>query len=275
MNVSDHVTAFQGVTDSDIRVHFCTGVSNIIFLKEYVMSTEAKTPIMPQHVGIIMDGNGRWAKKRGLPRPVGHTYGAKTFKEITRYISKQGVKYLTLYAFSTENWKRPQEEVGALMKIFRQLLVEALSDFRNDDIKVCFIGDLSVFDDDILKLIEETNEVVKNRQGMVLNLAVNYGGRSEIINAVKRISAASASGEISSSDINEELFERYLYTAGQPDPDLIIRTGGEHRLSNFLMYQSAYSEFYSTDTLWPDFKPEDFDKAVAEFNKRNRRFGGV
>ena len=239
------------------------------------MKKEASSLVIPTHVGIIMDGNGRWAKKRGMPRSVGHSYGAKTFKNITRYISKCGVKYLTLYAFSTENWKRPFEEVNALMKIFRQYLVDSLTDFREDDIKVNFIGDRSAFAKDIIDLIEETEDVAKNRKGMQLNIAMNYGGRDELIHAVKAIIDDVNEGKLSSGDISEQTVSDRLYTSGQPDPDLIIRTGGEHRLSNFMLFQAAYSEFYSTDVLWPDFKPEDFDKAVEVFNQRNRRFGGV
>lgn len=230
---------------------------------------------MPRHVGIIMDGNGRWAKKRGLPRQVGHTYGAKTFKDITRYISKQGVEILTLYAFSTENWKRPFEEINAIMKIFRQYLMDALTDFRYDDIKVVFIGDRSAFDENMIQLINETEEVAKDRKGMLLNIAMNYGSRNEILCAVKSLCNDAKNGKINPDDITENDIQSRLYTANEPDPDLIIRTGGEHRLSNFLLYQSAYSEFYSTETLWPDFKAEDFDKAILEFNKRSRRFGGV
>lgn len=230
---------------------------------------------IPEHVGIIMDGNGRWAKKRGLPRQVGHTYGAQTFRKITRYISNQGVKILTLYAFSTENWKRPAEEVGAIMKIFRQYLVDSLTDFRNDDIKVVFIGDTSAFDPKLRELIVETEEVAKDRKGMLLNIAMNYGGRDEIVRAVKKLCMDVKDNNLSVDDITEKDISSRLYTAGEPDPDLIIRTGGEHRLSNFMLFQAAYSEFYSTDTLWPDFKPEDFDKAILEYNHRNRRFGGV
>ncbi len=230
---------------------------------------------IPEHVGIIMDGNGRWAKKRGLPRQVGHTYGAQTFRNITRYISKQGVKILTLYAFSTENWKRPAEEVGAIMKIFHQYLVDSLTDFRDDDIKVVFIGDRSAFSPNLIQLINETEEVAKNRKGMLLNIAMNYGGRDEILRAVKQICKDVQEHRSDIDSLTEKDIEKYLYTAHQPDPDLIIRTGGEHRLSNFLLYQAAYSEFYSVDTLWPDFKPKDFDRAIEEFNKRSRRFGGV
>ncbi len=245
-------------------------IFEVIHLKK-----NAEKLYIPEHIGIIMDGNGRWAKKRGLPRPVGHTYGAKTFKEITRYISKQGVKYLTLYAFSTENWKRPLEEVNSLMKIFRQYLMESLTDFREDDIKVVFIGDRSAFPKDIIDLIYETEEVAKDRQGMQLNIAMNYGGRDELLTAVKRICQDVQEGKLSADALTEKDISDRLYTANIPDPDLIIRTGGEHRLSNFMLYQAAYSEFYSTDTLWPDFSEKDFQDAILEFNKRSRRFGGV
>ena len=230
---------------------------------------------IPEHVGIIMDGNGRWAKKRGLPRSIGHKYGAQNFRTITRYISKTGVKVLTLYAFSTENWKRPAEEVNALMKLFRQYLIDSLTDFREDDIKVVFIGDRSAFDPKLIELIDETEEVAKDRKGMLLNIAMNYGGRDEILRAVKKLCLDVKNNDINIDDITNEDIQANLYTAGQPDPDIIIRTGGEYRLSNFMLYQAAYSEFYSTETLWPDFKEDDFNKAIIEFNKRNRRFGGV
>ncbi|MDD6489487.1 MAG: isoprenyl transferase [Clostridia bacterium] len=230
---------------------------------------------IPKHVGIIMDGNGRWAKKRGMPRSVGHKYGAENFRKITRYISKTGVKILTLYAFSTENWKRPMEEVNALMKLFYQYLVDSLTDFREDDIKVVFIGDRSAFNPKLVELINETEEVAKDRKGMLLNIAMNYGARDEILRAVKSLCSDVKDNKINIDDITCDDISSRLYTGGEPDPDLIIRTGGENRLSNFMLYQAAYSEFYSTDTLWPDFKADDFDKAIIEFNKRNRRYGGV
>ncbi len=230
---------------------------------------------IPEHVAIIMDGNGRWAKKRALPRSVGHKFGAQNFRKITRYISKTGVKVLTLYAFSTENWKRPLEEVNALMGLFKQYLIDSLTDFREDDIKVVFIGDRSAFDPKLIELINESEEVAKDRKGMLLNIAMNYGSRDEILRAVKQLCNEAKNGEIDPEKITEQDISSRLYTANLPDPDLIIRTGGEFRLSNFLLYQSAYSEFYSTETLWPDFHEEDFDNAIIEFNKRNRRFGGV
>ncbi len=231
--------------------------------------------VIPKHVGIIMDGNGRWAKKRALPRSVGHRFGAQNFRKITRYISNVGVEVLTLYAFSTENWKRPKEEVGALMKLFHQYLKDSLKDFRDDDIKVVFIGDKSAFDPQLVKLIQETEEVAKDRKGMQLNIAMNYGSRAEIVRAVKSICKDVAENNKDIDSITEADISDRLYTGGLPDPDLIIRTGGEFRLSNFLLYQSAYSEFYSTDVLWPDFNDLEFNKAVIEYNRRNRRFGGV
>ncbi len=230
---------------------------------------------IPEHVGIIMDGNGRWAKKRALPRSVGHKFGAQNFRKITRYISKTGVKVLTLYAFSTENWKRPLEEVSALMSLFKQYLVDSLTDFREDDIKVVFIGDKSAFDPKLRELIQESEDVAKDRKGMLLNIAMNYGSRDEILRAVKMIANDVKEHGLDPESITQNDIESRLYTAGLPDPDLIIRTGGEFRLSNFLLYQSAYSEFYSTETLWPDFHEEEFDKAIMEYNQRNRRFGGV
>ena len=209
---------------------------------------------LPSHIGIIMDGNGRWAKKRGLPRKAGHRQGAKTFRTITRYCSDIGIKYLTVYAFSTENWKRPQEEVDALMSLFKSYLNEALEDFKDDSIVVKFIGDKSGFNDELRELMIENEESSKDRDGMVLNIAMNYGSRDEIVRAVRNISEDVRNGKISSDDITENLFSNYLYTAGQPDPDLIIRPSGEYRISNFLLWQSAYTEFVIMNKLWPDFQ---------------------
>lgn len=231
--------------------------------------------VMPRHIGIIMDGNGRWAKKRGLPRTAGHTVGAANFKTITRYCASIGIEYLTVYAFSTENWKRPVEEVSALMKLFRQYLEEALRDFLNENIKVRFIGDTSVFPEELQKLIHETEEVSQNRTGMVLNIAMNYGGRDEITRAARILGEKVAKGEITPKEITAQAISNELYTAGQPDPDLIIRPSGEQRVSNFLLWQSAYAEYIICDILWPDFKPQDLEEALDEFSRRQRRFGGV
>ena len=235
----------------------------------------ANPRVLPKHIGIIMDGNGRWAKKRKLPRSAGHNAGGKVFRKITRYCSDIGIKYLTVYAFSTENWKRPKEEVDALMKLFKDYLEEALSDFKDDSIVVRFIGDKTPFSDDLKALMIENEEGSKDRDGMVLNIAMNYGSRDEIVRTVKNISKDVKDGKLDIDSIDESLVSDNLYTAGQPDPDLIIRPSGEYRISNFLLWQSAYTEFVIMNKLWPDFKEKDLDEAIEIFNNRNRRFGGV
>ena len=230
---------------------------------------------LPVHLGIIMDGNGRWAKKRGLPRSAGHAAGAQNFRKITRYCSQIGIRYLTVYAFSTENWTRPQEEVSALMRLFRQYLEEALRDFRDDDIVVRFLGDVSAFSAPLRELITETQELSASRSGMVLNIAMNYGGRAELAHAFQDLARRVQEGSLRPEDITEERISSALYTAGQPDPDLIIRPSGEHRTSNFLLWQSAYAEYVIMDILWPDFRPADLDAALREYANRSRRFGGI
>ncbi|MBQ3393835.1 MAG: isoprenyl transferase [Oscillospiraceae bacterium] len=229
---------------------------------------------IPEHIGIIMDGNGRWAKKRMLPRNAGHKKGAEVFQDITRYCNELGLKSVTFYAFSTENWKRPLEEVRGIMSLLKEYLIKAF-DYEKENNRVVFLGDKSAFDGDLLDLMLEIEEKTKDRTGMVLNIALNYGGRAEIVNAVKRISAKVKSGELTEDEITEDLVSDYMYTAGQPDPDFILRPSGEMRLSNFLLWQSAYAEFIYMDVLWPDFTRADLDKAIIEFNSRNRRFGGV
>ncbi len=232
--------------------------------------------ILPKHVGIIMDGNGRWAKKRGLPRQAGHKVGAATFKKITRYANSIGIKNLTVYAFSTENWKRPKEEIDALMDIFYDYLIEALRDFSEENIRTIFIGDVTAFSTRIQQLIKETQDISADKTGMRLNIAMNYGGRDEIVRAVRNISRDVADGKIKSEDIDPDMISDYMYTFGQPDPDLIIRPSGEYRTSNFLLWQSAYSEYvFMDEILWPDFSTEDLEKALDEYSRRNRRFGGV
>lgn len=230
---------------------------------------------LPVHIGIIMDGNGRWAKKRGLPRKAGHSAGAKTFRKITRYCSDIGIKYLTVYAFSTENWKRPEDEVRSLMKLFKSYLEEALADFKDDSIVVKFIGDKAPFDEALRNLMIENEESSKDRDGMVLNIAMNYGSRDEIVRAVKNICNDVQSGAVLTENIDEQLISDYLYTSGQPDPDLIIRPSGEYRISNFLLWQSAYTEFVIMNKLWPDFETSDLDEAIKIYSQRNRRYGGV
>ncbi len=237
-------------------------------------SEKNKELIIPCHVGIIMDGNGRWAKKRGMPRSLGHQKGASVFKTISRYCRDKGVKYLTVYAFSTENWKRSSEEVSGIMELFREYLRD-VKNYTKDNIRVNFIGDRSVLDDDIISLMEDTEKTSQDYTAMTLNIAINYGGIPEITHSFKKIAEKIKNGELSLEDITEEEISNNLYTSGQPNPDLIIRTGGEYRLSNFLTFQSAYSELYFTDVLWPDFSPKDIDKAVEEFSKRNRRFGSA
>lgn len=232
--------------------------------------------ILPEHVGIIMDGNGRWAKKRGMPRQAGHRVGAENFRKITRYCNSIGIKYLTVYAFSTENWKRPKEEVDALMSLFYDYLVEALRDFREENIRTRFIGDVTAFAPELQRLIKETEELSADKTGMCLNIAMNYGGRDELVRAVQMIAKDVTDGKLSAEDVTAELISSQLYTAGQPDPDLIIRPSGEYRTSNFLLWQSAYSEYvFMDDILWPDFTTENLEEALDEYAKRNRRFGGV
>ena len=226
--------------------------------------------VLPQHIAIIMDGNGRWAKKRALPRTAGHAAGSKNFKDIARYCNKIGLKYLTVYAFSTENWKRPQEEVNNIMKIFKEYL-EDTKNFKDENIKLQFIGDRTVLDPEIQRLMNQSEEDSKNATGLHLNIAINYGGRDEIVHAVKNI----VNSGVKSEDVTEDMISQNLYTKGQPDPDFIIRPSGEYRLSNYLIWQSAYAEYWFSDILWPDFKTSDLDKAIDDYNRRNRRFGGV
>lgn len=229
---------------------------------------------LPVHIGIIMDGNGRWAKKRALPRSLGHKKGASTFRNIVRHCNKRGIKFLTVYAFSTENWKRPQNEIDAILDLLRDYLKDA-KNHKDENVKTKFIGNLSVFDDDIIELISECEKESDNFTGVNLNIAINYGGREEITNAVKIISEQVMTNEINANEISEELISQNLYTKGQPDVDLIIRPSGEQRLSNFLLWQCAYAEYIFMDTLWPDFSEKLLDEALVEYSNRNRRFGGI
>lgn len=223
---------------------------------------------LPRHIAIIMDGNGRWAKKRGLPRTAGHKVGAETFRKIALYCKALGVEYLTIYAFSTENWKRPADEVSTLMSLLKKYMQEAIDTMERDQMKLRFFGDLSALSPELQALAHKANEVADRVEGFQANLCINYGGRDEILHAARECAAA---GE----EMTEENLERHLYSAGIPDPELIIRPGGELRLSNFLLWQCAYSEFYFCDTLWPDFGERDLDEAIVAFQQRDRRFGGV
>lgn len=223
---------------------------------------------LPRHIAIIMDGNGRWAKKRGLPRTAGHKVGAETFRRIALYCRDLGVEYLTIYAFSTENWKRPADEVSTLMSLLKKYMQEAIDTMERDQMKLHFLGDLTALSPELQALAHKADEVAARVHGFQANLCLNYGGRDEIVHAAQ---ACAAAGE----DLTEENLEKHLYSAGIPDPELIIRPGGELRLSNFLLWQCAYSEFYFCDTLWPDFGEKDLDEAIIAYQMRDRRFGGV
>ncbi len=234
--------------------------------------------VLPRHVGIIMDGNGRWAQKRGLPRYKGHIEGAKTFRKIGEFAGNLGIECLTFYAFSTENWKRPPEEVAAIMDLFREYLRE-LDDRKAENeekgIKVNFIGDRTGIPKDILRMMGYSERITRKKDHVILNIAINYGGRQEILHSVQEIAKQVEKGKLKAKDITEEMLSDHLYTGGLPDPDLIIRPSGEYRLSNFLLWQSAYAEFWYSDILWPDFTEADFVAALRDFERRSRRFGGV
>jgi undecaprenyl diphosphate synthase len=228
---------------------------------------------LPRHIAIIMDGNGRWAKSRGLPRSAGHAAGAEVFRKIASWCRDIGMEYLTVYAFSTENWKRPVAEVGAIMSLLEKYLLEAIDQMERDKVKMCFLGDVSPLPPRLRELISETNEISRRFDGCQVNICLNYGGRDEIIRAIKNL--INDMGSSTPYELTPELFENYLYSSGMPDPDLIIRPSGEYRLSNFLLWQSAYSEFYFTDKLWPDFTEVDMIFSMSEYQKRSRRFGDI
>lgn len=234
--------------------------------------------VLPRHVGIIMDGNGRWAQKRGLPRYKGHIEGAKTFRKIGEFAGDLGIECLTFYAFSTENWKRPPEEVSAIMDLFREYLRELderKAENEEKGIKVNFIGDRTGIPKDIIRMMGYSERITRKKNHVILNIAINYGGRQEILHSVQTLAKQVEKGKLKAADITAEMISDNLYTGGLPDPDLIIRPSGEYRLSNFLLWQSAYAEFWYSDILWPDFTEADFTEALREFEKRNRRFGAV
>lgn len=234
----------------------------------------ANRPAPPQHIAIIMDGNGRWAKKRGLPRTAGHAAGAETFRRIANYCRELGVEYLTVYAFSTENWKRSAEEISGIMRLLRRYLEEALADMDKNRVRFKFFGDLSKLSPELQALCRNA-ENRSSEYDVQVNFCLNYGGRDEIIHAVKGFMADVAAGKARAEDLNEQVLAGYLYSAGVPDPELIIRPSGEQRTSNFLLWQSAYSEYVFMDVLWPDFSTGDLDRAIEEYHRRNRRFGGA
>lgn len=230
---------------------------------------------LPRHIAIIMDGNGRWAKRRGLPRQAGHGAGAETFRTIATYCKEIGIEYLTVYAFSTENWKRPPEEVSAIMGLLKRYLLEAIEKMERDRVKMRFWGDLSPLPEELRLLCRQTEEISKRYDGVQVNICLNYGGRDEILRAAKAFAMDCAEGKADPNHLTEVGFSRYLYSEDVPDPDLVIRPSGELRLSNFLPWQSAYAEFYFTDVLWPDFSKEELLRALAAYQGRKRRFGGV
>jgi len=226
---------------------------------------------LPRHIAIIMDGNGRWAAKRALPRTAGHAVGAETFRRVATYAKEIGIEYLTVYAFSTENWKRNEEEINAIMALLEKYLYESIEKMERDRVKMKFLGDTTVLSQKLQNLIKETEEISKKFDGVQVNICLNYGSRDEILRAVRKF--IEEKNDI--SFLNEKEFSKYLYTADIPDPDLVIRTSGEMRLSNFLLWQSAYSEYYVTDTLWPDFNEKELDLAIEAYNRRERRYGGI
>ncbi len=230
---------------------------------------------VPQHIAIIMDGNGRWAKNRLLPRTAGHAAGAETFRKIALYCREIGVKYLTVYAFSTENWKRPQEEVSKIMSLMRDYLIEAIRDMQKNHVRICFFGDMSVLSPELQELAEEAKKESEVYVDSQVNMCINYGSRDEILRAASRWAQTCVETGMDPNNLTSEMFSSLLYSADIPDPDLIIRPGGELRISNFLLWQAAYSEFYFTDVLWPDFNEKELDKAIEAFRARNRRFGGI
>jgi undecaprenyl diphosphate synthase len=248
-----------------------------LFKREQNKAQEVQVDLehLPRHVAIIMDGNGRWARQRGLPRTAGHAAGAETFRTIATYCKEIGLEYLTVYAFSTENWKRSQEEVDAIMGLLKKYLLEAIGQMERDRVKMRFFGDLTPLSDELRTLCRETEEISRRYEGCQVNICLNYGGRDEILRAARAFAADCQAGRADPDSLTEAGFSNYLFSAGVPDPDLIIRPSGEIRVSNFLLWQSAYAEYYFTQVLWPDFSKEELHRALASYQGRSRRFGGV
>lgn len=230
---------------------------------------------LPRHIAIIMDGNGRWAKQRGLPRTAGHAVGAENFRTIATYCKEVGLEYLTTYAFSTENWKRPQQEVDTIMGLLEKYLLEAIERMERDQVKMEFFGDLSVLSPKLQALCDHTREISKRYEGCQVNICLNYGGRDELIRAAKAFAQDCIDGKADANHLTQTQFSNYLFSAGIPDPELVIRPSGEYRLSNFLLWQSAYAEYCFTDVLWPDFSKEELLRCIEAYQGRSRRFGGV
>ena len=229
---------------------------------------------VPRHIAIILDGNGRWARRRGLPRTAGHAAGSENFRKIATYCKNIGVEYLTVYAFSTENWKRPEDEVKTIMRLLRRYLNEAIDTMERDKIRMKIFGDVAGLPQELQEQVQKTDESSKHYEGFQANICLNYGGRDEIVHAARRYAEDYAAGK-AQGELSEEQFGGYLYSAGIPDPDLLIRPGGEQRISNFLLWQCAYAEFYFSDVLWPDFGTDELDKAIEAFRRRDRRYGNV
>ena len=276
------ITGINGKSALQVEGLLCIAMTSVLSLFRIGIRKRKNEPqkgvfsVLPRHIAIIMDGNGRWAKKRSLPRVLGHREGAETLKRITRYCKNIGVGYLTVYAFSTENWKRSPDEVSGIMDLLRSYLETFEKDPENDKIRVRFIGDRDGLDQGIVKEFDRITERTRdNRDAIDLIIAFNYGGRRDIVNAAKGIAKGAVSGDINVDDIDEELFSGFLYTEGIPDPDLLIKPGAEKRISNFLLWQLAYTEMWFTDVLWPDFGEKEIDEAILEFGNRQRRFGGL
>lgn len=249
------------------------GLLHLFHRKKKTVEVDFKK--LPGHVAIILDGNGRWAKRRGLPRTAGHAAGADNFRTIATYCKEIGLNYLTVYAFSTENWKRPPDEVDAIMKLLKKYLFEAIEKMEKDRIRMAFFGDLSVLSKELRELCQQTEEISKHYGGFQVNICLNYGGRAEILQAAQAYAVDCLEGRADSKHLTAEEFGDRMFSKGVPDPDLVIRPSGELRISNFLLWQSAYAEFYFTDVLWPDFNKNELNRALADYQARSRRFGGI
>ena len=246
-----------------------------MFFKKKKNKSDIDMNNLPQHIGVIMDGNGRWAKKRGLPRSAGHKAGAESLKKIVTEANNMGVKYITVYAFSTENWKRPKAEVDYLMNLLMDYLINAETTLAGENVRIRAIGSRKELSEEMQEQIIKTEKLTSDRTGIVMNIALNYGGREELINAAKQLCKKAAAGEFDPDALSEKDIDNNLYTAGQPDVDLLIRTSGEQRLSNFMLWQVSYAEMVFVNKLWPDFKPDDLHECIRIFQGRGRRFGGV
>lgn len=246
-----------------------------LFQKRAINAAQVDFVHLPRHVAIIMDGNGRWARNRSLPRTAGHAAGAENFRMIATYCKEIGLEYLTVYAFSTENWTRPADEVSAIMGLLRKYLLEAIGQMERDRVKMHFLGDLTPLNEELRSLCLRTEEISKHYDGVQVNICLNYGGRDEVLRAARAFAQECAEGKADPNHLTDVQFSDYLFSKGIPDPDLIIRPSGELRTSNFLLWQSAYAEYYFTDVLWPDFSKEELHKALAAYQGRSRRFGGV